>query len=141
MDNEKISFLGLQYSSNFSVYNIKQSLNKIYNKCAWILSITLLIINILLIINLFNKNKDNNLYNNMFDSELGNSSLYNLFKYPQISIIIYVNEIINSYKNNSLADFIIMLRNQKLKDIEFLFFLSNNILNYLIIMKLKNIII
>ena len=77
----------------------------------------------------------------MFDSELGNSSLYNLFKYPQISIIIYVNEIINSYKNNSLADFIIMLRNQKLKDIEFLFFLSNNILNYLIIMKLKNIII
>lgn len=130
MDKEKISFLGFKYSSNFSVDIIQQNINKIYNKYVCILNVTLLIINIILIINLFNKYKDYSLGNNKFISEIGNNSLYYLFKYPQISIIISVSEIINLYKNNSLTDCIIMLRNQKLKDIEFLFFLHNDVFNY-----------
>ena len=130
MDNEKISFLGFKYSSNFSVDIMQQNLNKIYNKYACIL-----ITNIILIINLFNKYKDYSLGNNKFIYETGNNSLYYLFKYPQISIIISVSEIINLYKNHSLTDCIIMLRNQKLKDIEFLFFLYNDVFNYYNIIK------
>ena len=88
-----------------------------------------------LIIILFNRYKDNSMGNNKFINELGNLSLYNLFKFPQISIIVSVYENNTLYNDKSLTDFIIMLRNQKLKDIEFLFSLPNNNTNYYNIIK------
>jgi hypothetical protein len=129
MDNEKFSFLGFNFFSNFNDTK-KTNLNNKFNKYSCIVNITLLIINIILIFTIFIKYKDSNYVNDKFISQLGNYSLYNLFKYPQISIIISINENINLYNNISLINFIINLRNQKLKDIELLFFLYNNNLNY-----------
>ena len=130
MDNEKISFLGFKYSSYFNTDKIKQNLKKIYNEYVCILNVTLLIINVVLIIILFNRYTDSSLDYNKYISKLGNNSIYNLFKYPQISIIISINEYTSLFNENFLTDFIMMLRNQKLKDIEFLFLLSYNNLNY-----------
>jgi hypothetical protein len=129
MDNEKYSFLGFNFFSNYNDTK-KANLNKKCNKYSYIVNITLLIINIILIFNIFIRYKDSNYVNDKFISQLGNNSLYNLFKYPQISIIISINENFNLYNNISLINFIINLRNQKLKDIELLFFLYNNNLNY-----------
>lgn len=129
MDNEKYSFLGFNFFSNYNDTK-KANLNKKCNKYSYIVNITLLIINIILIFIIFIRYKDSNYVNDKFISQLGNNSLYNLFKYPQISIIISINENFNLYNNISLINFIINLRNQKLKDIELLFFLNNNNLNY-----------
>ena len=136
MDNEKYSFLGFNFFSNYNDTK-KTNLNK-KNKYSYIVNITLLIINIILIFNIFIRYKDNNYVNDKFISQLGNYSLYNLFKYPQISIIISINENFNLYNNISLINFIINLRNQKLKDIELLFFLYNNNLNYYNTIKLNS---
>ena len=129
MDNENILFLGFKNASNFNSNKIKRYLNELYSHYGCILNLILLIINIILLIILFNRYKDS-LGNNKFINELGNLSLYNLFKYPQISIIVSVDESNTLYNDKSLTDFIIMLRNQKLKDIEFLFSLPNNKKNY-----------
>ena len=129
MDNEKYSFLGFNFFSNF--YDTKRNNpNKKCNQYSYIVNITLLIINIILIFNIFIRYKDTNYVNDKFFSRLGNYSLYNLFKYPQISIIISINENFNLYNNISLINFITNLRNQKPKDIELLFFLYNKNTNY-----------
>jgi hypothetical protein len=84
MDNEKYSFLGFKFFSNFTDTK-KTNLNKKCNKYSYIVNIALLIINIILIFNIFIRYKDSNYVNDKFISQLGNYSLYNLFKYPQIS--------------------------------------------------------
>lgn len=68
-------------------------------------------------------------------SDLGNYSLYNLFKYPQISILILDYEYFNLNNNNSIINFLNILTNQKLVDIEIFFSFSNETTNYYNIIK------
>ena len=129
MENENIKFLKFKYLS----YDKTKLKDKITKNYFFFVNIILLILNILLIIKFFKYNNLNNFKDN-FINHLGNYSLYNYFKYPQISILIYNINSININNNNSIIDFITMLRTQKLNNIEVLFSLTNKIIdNYNII--------
>ena len=125
MENENIKFLKFKYLS-YDKTKLKDKITKENNNYFFYVNIILLIINILLILNLFKFNDLNNFKNN-FISDLGNYSLYNFFKYPQISILIYNINNLNLNGDNYIIDFITMLRTQKLNDIEVLFSLPNEI--------------
>ena len=125
MENENIKFLKFKYLS-YDKTKLKDNITKENNNYFFYVNIILLIINILLILKLFKFNDLNNFKNN-FISDLGNYSLYNFFKYPQISILIYNINNLNLNGDNSIIDFITMLRTQKLNDIEVLFSLPNEI--------------
>ena len=125
MENEKKNFFNFKYLSN---NNDRKKRRIFMNKNIFFINIFLLFINIILIIKFlkFNCIKNSNI--NII-SNLGNYSLYNLFKYPQISILILDYEYFN-LNNNSIINFLNILTNQKLVDIEIFFSLSNETTNY-----------
>ena len=128
MENENKSFLQSKIYS-IPIENLKIKKNfviKIINKhviSLFLINILLIFINIIKIYDFFFKNEND--IKDIFNNNFGNYSLYNLFKYPQISILIPYIENINSLnKNISIFSFINNLRNQSLKDIEIFFLLS-----------------
>ena len=137
MDNEDKIFLKENkdnYLDNIKLAKI--AISKINNKTIFFCNIIFVIINIIIISGLFYKKYfgENNIIT-YYDNNTGNYSLYNVFKYPQISILIPNIENINKNdKNITLYSIINSLRKQTLKDIEIIFLLpkiDNN--NYKII--------
>ena len=128
MENEKKYFIKSKDYS-YAIDNLKIKKNfcvEIINKyiiLLFLINVLLIFINIIKIYVFFSKNE--NEIKDIFNNNIGNYSLYNLFKYPQISILIPNIENFNSLnKNISIFSFINNLRNQTLKDIEILFLLS-----------------
>ena len=137
MDNEDKIFLKENkdsYLDNFKLAKI--AISKINNKSILFCNILFLMINIIIIIGLFYKKYlgENNIIT-YYDNNIGNYSLYNIFKYPQISILIpNIDKINLNNKNITLYNIFNNLRNQTLQDIEIIFLLpkiDNN--NYKII--------
>ena len=137
MDNEDKIFLK-ENKDNY-VYNInltKISIPKINNKSFLFCNILFVIINIIIISGIFYKKyiEENNIIT-FYDNNIGNTSLYNTFKYPQISILFSDIENIDlNNKNITLYNIINNLRGQTLRNIEIIFLLrrADNI-NYKII--------
>ena len=120
MENEKIKFLNKSFSY-ISLKNIKKSnvfFEILINKFLYLLVFILLIIYFLLIYFLFSKN-NNYLIDKQYNitNNTGNYSLYDIFKYPQITFIIPNIERLK-ISNNTLNNFVINLTNQTLKDIQ-----------------------
>ena len=110
-NTKKRKFLNEQIINNF-IYK--------FNNFIYKLLILLLIINIILIFLLTIKNTqyiDDIKYN--ITNNTGNYSLYDIFKYPQITFLIPNIEDLK-VSNNLFKDFIDNLMNQKLKDIQIL---------------------
>ena len=125
MDNEDKVFLKKNkennYLNNFKIAKI--TISKINNKSIFFFNIIFVIINII-ICGVFYKKYygENNI--TYYNNNIGNYSLYNIFKYPQISILISSIEYINfKDKNISLHNVINSLRKQTLQDIEIIFLL------------------
>ena len=120
MENENIKLFNGSFSDiPLKVINKKNLFfDKLKNHFLYILIITLLIMNSVLIYFLFSKN-NKYIYDMQFNvfNNTGNYSLYYLFKYPQISILLPNLENIN-ISSNLLDGFIINLMNQTLKDIQ-----------------------
>lgn len=127
MDNEDKVFLKESKDNYFDSSKIaKIAISKINNKSFLIFNVIFAFINITIICGIFYKKYfgENNIIT-YYDNNIGNYSLYNVFKYPQISILISSIDIINlDNKNISLYNVINSLRNQTIQDIEIIFLLS-----------------
>jgi len=118
-------------NEQFSTNELKFNHNIINNICK---SLTLLILFInFYLLNRFclflQKEEDNEIQNELIlndcGSRLGNYSLYNLYKYEQITLL--VNGIVNKELNNkSLLNFIDNLEQQTLKEVQTIFILPKN---------------
>ena len=120
MENENIKLYNRSFHDIPQKYIDKKYLffDKLNNLVLYILIIILLIINSILIYLLFSKN-NKCIYEMHFNvtNNTGNYSLYYLFKYPQISILLPNIENMN-ISSNLLDNFIINLMNKTLKDIQ-----------------------
>ena len=122
MENEQLKFL-----NNLSIENMKQKKNNIkelINKKLYIIIIFSLIIIIILTYILFSKNSNDLNIRWNIGNNTGNYSLYNLFKYPTISILLPNIELFE-VSNYSIVNFINNLRNQTLKEIQIFISFSN----------------
>ncbi len=107
------------------------------NKYIFIINLLFIFTNIILIVYLIYKTQKNKVIINMtnYNINKGNNSLYNLFKYPQISILIPNIEDFTLNLNISIFNFLNSLINQTLKEVEISFALSGTKNNYYNIMK------
>ena len=127
MENEKMNLI--KFNNNTYInYEYNLLFKKIPKKIIYLFYIILFLIIILIIYlflyNLFFEKYKNESFNkNNENNFISNNSLYNLFKYPQISILI---PNIENWKedNISIINLINTLRNQTLTNIEILFSLS-----------------
>ena len=140
MENENIKLFNKSFSNipAKTINKKKLIIDKLINFFVYILILILLIINSILFYLLFSKN-NKYLYDMQYNitNNTGNYSLYYLFKYPQISILLPNIENLNA-TNNLINDFIINLMNQTLKNIQIIISFStikcftyyNNIYNF-----------
>ena len=121
--------------TQFSSYEIKNNQNIINAINLKILFILSLIINVyffyrsyLLFVECEDNDKRNDLKLNDYGRIMNNYSLYNLYKYEQISLLIYG---INTWKINeqSILKFIDSIKEQTLKEIQTIFILPKNAKN------------
>ena len=137
MDNEDKIYLKENKDNYVDNINLtKITIPKINNKSFLFYNILFVTINIIIISGIFYKKyiEENNIIT-FYDNNIGNTSLYNIFKYPQISILFSDIENIDlNNKNITLYNIINNLRGQTLRNIEIIFLLrrADNI-NYKII--------
>ncbi len=139
MENEKMKLIKFQ---NYSYINFEYDLliKKIHKKIIYLFYIILFLIILLIIYlflyNIFFEKFKNEIMNKSNDNTfISNNSLYNVFKYPQISLLIPNIENWNT-DNFTIINLINTLRNQTLTNIEILFSLPTYQYTYNI---LKNI--
>ena len=133
MDNEDKIYLKENKDNYVDNINLtKMTIPKINNKSFLFCNILFVIINITIISGIFYKKyiEENNIIT-FYDNNIGNTSLYNTFKYPQISILFSDIENIDlNNKNITLYNIINNSRGQTLQNIEIIFLLTRAENNY-----------